>query len=233
MELERANALKVPWPLPWPAVAAILLNLIPLFGVLFLGWSAFALIFLYWLENVIIGVRTLASIIANGVMGGGQGMAAPFFAVFFTFHYGLFCFVHGDFVVALFGQSALGEQPGGIVEATRALLAGQPDILLGFASIVAWQVVQFILFLVRGDVRETNPLTLMGAPYPRIIVLHVTIIFGGFLLMLFNQPVIGLVMLALVKMAFDVAEALGHTPRLMAGSFSKSDGPPQPPANQP
>jgi len=233
MELERANALKVPWPLPWPAAAAILLNLIPVFGVLFLGWSAFALIFLYWLENVIIGVRTLVSILANGVMGGAQGMAAPFFAVFFTFHYGLFCFVHGTFVVALFGQSAMGEPSGGVVEATRALLTNQTGILLGFASIAVWQVVQFILFLVRGEVRETNPLTLMASPYPRIIVLHVTIIFGGFLLMLLNQPVAGLVMLALVKMAFDVAEALGRIPRFMAGSFSNSDHPPQPPANQP
>lgn len=37
------------------AVALVLANLIPLFGVLFLGWDAFAIVVLYWVENLIIG----------------------------------------------------------------------------------------------------------------------------------------------------------------------------------
>ena len=48
-------------PLSWPVTTAIALNLIPVVGVLFWGWSAFALIFLYWLENLVVGVRTLAA----------------------------------------------------------------------------------------------------------------------------------------------------------------------------
>lgn len=36
----------------WALIAA---NCMPLFGVLFFGWNTFSIVFLYWLENVIIG----------------------------------------------------------------------------------------------------------------------------------------------------------------------------------
>jgi Family of unknown function (DUF6498) len=41
------------------AYALIAANLVPLFGVLFLGWDAFAIVAIYWAENVIIGVINL------------------------------------------------------------------------------------------------------------------------------------------------------------------------------
>ncbi len=131
-----------------------------------------------------------------------------FFGAFFTLHYGLFCFGHGVFVMAMFGGSMNGDTILDLGAGVGALFAAQTNLLIGFASIVAWQVVQFILFITRGDVRRTTVLELMGAPYPRIIVLHVTIIFGGFILLLLNQPVAGIVVLALVKMAYDVGDVL-------------------------
>lgn len=193
----------------WPLVVVIGLNLIPVVGVLFWGWSAFALIALYWMENVVIGVRTLASMVANAaVVGGMSWLGALFFGAFFTFHFGLFCFGHGVFVMALFGGNLNGDTILDLPATVRALFESQTNLFIGFLSIVAWQVVQFIRFIASGEVRRTNVLELMGAPYPRIIALHVTIIFGGFVLMLLNQPLGGIVVLALVKMAYDVGEVL-------------------------
>ena len=37
----------------------IALNALPLYGVVAWGWQSFDLIFLYWLENLIIGAFTL------------------------------------------------------------------------------------------------------------------------------------------------------------------------------
>jgi hypothetical protein len=197
----------------WPVLVAVAINLVPIAGVLFWGWSAFALIFLYWLENVVIGVRTLASMAANAVIAGGMNwLGFLVLGAFFTLHSGLFCFVHGTFVVALFGAESLGDGLIDHVGAARNLFAQQPNLVVGFGSIVLWQVVQFVLFIVGGAARTANPMALMGAPYPGIIVLHMAIIFGGFLLMLLNQPVAGLLVLALVKTGFDVAEALGKGP---------------------
>ncbi|WP_135210859.1 DUF6498-containing protein [Vitreimonas flagellata] len=214
---------KVPdQPKTWPVIVAVAINLIPIVGILLWGWSAFALILLYWLENVIIGVRNVASMWASAVFGGGGLMlpAAAFFSVFFTFHYGLFCLVHGIFVISMFGEAEngafMGDSLFDVAGAVRGLFATQMNLAVGFASIMLWQVVQFILFLVRGDAARTNPLELMGAPYPRIIVLHVAIIFGGFLLMALNVPAGGYVVLALVKTAYDVAEIRGKTPGFTA-----------------
>ena len=193
----------------WPLGLVIGLNLIPVIGVLFWGWSAFALIVLYWLENLIVGVRTLASMFANAtITGGANWLGALFFGAFFTVHYGIFCFGHGIFVMALFGGSFYGDSIIDLGGAVSKLFATQSNLAIGFASIVVWQVVQFVRFIASGEVRRTNVLELMGSPYPRIIVLHVTIIFGGFLLMLLNQPVGGILVLALVKMAYDVADVL-------------------------
>jgi len=210
------NAMQAPKvPFAFPVIAAVVLNLIPLIGVAFWGWSAFALIFLYWLENVVVGARTLASMGANAILGGMvNAVGALFFGAFFTFHYGLFCTVHGTFVVALFGEGTAGDDILDLVAVTQGLFASQPNLLIGFASIVAWQVVQFVLFLSSGRAKTTNPMALMAAPYPRIFVLHITIIGGGFLLIALNQPVAGVLALGIIKMAFDVAEAMGKGPRL-------------------
>lgn len=200
--------------LSWPVTIAVALNLIPVIGVLFWGWSAFALIFLYWLENLIVGVRTLVSMLATAATAGyaANWLSALFIGAFFTIHYGMFCFVHGIFVMVLFGaNTTVGETVFDLAGAARMLFAEHSNLLIGFASIVAWQVVQFAIWLSRGEARRTNPMELMASPYPRIITLHVAIIFGGFLLMMLNQPIGGLVVLTLAKMAYDVADAAKQT----------------------
>jgi hypothetical protein len=41
-------------------------NLVPLFGVVFLGWDAAAIVLLYWIENLIIGfINTLRMILVK------------------------------------------------------------------------------------------------------------------------------------------------------------------------
>jgi hypothetical protein len=105
------------WAQHWSVWALIAANLVPLGGVLFAGWSAFEVVFLYWLENLIIGFFNLGKIITVGAIGAPAGGELPgrspvaarlinmagacFFAGFFLFHYGIFTSVHGIFVVTL------------------------------------------------------------------------------------------------------------------------------------
>jgi len=149
---------------------------------------------------------------ASALAGGMNGLGFLFFGAFFSVHYGLFCFVHGVFVVALFGGGGAVTDLFDLGGAAQAIFAQHPNLVFGLASVIAWQAVQFIRFLMQGDARDTNPLAQMGAPYPRIIILHLAIIFGGFLLMLLNQPLAGLIVLALVKAGFDIADATGRAP---------------------
>ena len=215
---------KVPFDAPrrWPLIAAVGLNLIPVAGVLFWGWSALALVFLYWLENVIIGLRTLASMTASAVASRETNrLGAAFVGAFFALHYGLFCFVHGAFVVLLFGGASLGGGMFDLAGAARTLFAQQPSLWGGLASIALWQGLQFAVFVVRGEAARTNPFVLMAAPYPRVIVLHLAILLGGFVLLLLNQPLAGLLALTLIKMGFDLALARRQEARRPVGAPSQ------------
>ncbi|MEZ6071191.1 MAG: DUF6498-containing protein [Pirellulales bacterium] len=117
-------------------IALVIANAIPLIGVLFFSWSTFAIMALYWAENVIIGgVNVLkmitcapdpdeVSLPSPGKSERAEDFGTPlaslgqsrtsltaihhasklFFVPFFTIHYGMFCFVHGVFVLVLFGR---------------------------------------------------------------------------------------------------------------------------------
>jgi hypothetical protein len=44
----------------------------------------------------------------------------------------------------------------------------------------------------------------MGAPYARVVVLHVTIIFGAFVVAFLGSPIGALLVLVVLKAAFDL-----------------------------
>lgn len=217
-DAERASAAEVPAARPGrlALAMAILFNLAPLVGVMVWGWSAFALIFLYWAENVVIGARTLLSMLASALLSGAVGpVAFLFFGAFFTVHYGLFCLGHGVFVVSMFGDGEVGSNMFDLIGAGRLMLAQAPNLLVGLASISLWQLAQLAFFVARGEAARSHLPELMGAPYGRIIILHLAIIFGGFLILMMDEPTAGLVMLVLLKTAVDVADARGRLPRLI------------------
>lgn len=205
-------------PIRWPEVAVgVALNLIPIAGVLFWNWSPFALIFLYWLENVVIGARTLLSMLAAGLaQGGAKAAGAIGLGAFFTFHYGLFCFGHGIFVLFMFGgvmEAVQANDAFDLAGVAHTLFQQQTNLAVGFAAIVLWQAVIFVLYLARGEAKTASLTDLMGSPYGRIMALHFTIIIGGMILMALKWPIAGVVMLALFKMFTDIAPALGIKPR--------------------
>ncbi len=195
---------------PVRVLGALLVNLIPVVGVLFWGWSAAALMLLYWLENVVIGAFNVLRMVASGLASGPAGIAAILFIVpFFTFHYGMFCLVHGMFVWTLFGQGLPQlEGVGGpfdISALVSQVLAATPGLRAGFISIVIWQALMFLVFFIgRGEYKRTDPMSQMAAPYGRIVVLHITIIAGAFIVLALGQPLFALLILTLLKTAFDV-----------------------------
>ncbi|MEL6860820.1 MAG: DUF6498-containing protein [Pseudomonadota bacterium] len=184
-------------PVAWAILAV---DLFPIWAVLTLGWGAIPLVFLYWLENVIIGAVTLAKMTATSMKDhpiGAIGMA--FIGPFFIFHYGMFCFVHGVFV-SVFAQMSVenGDMSGfpnplGLIN--QALLSGEnmPTFIL---AIIALQVFLFFQdFILRGEYRETTIEKEMSAPYGRIIVLHIGIFAGAFAMAVIGEPMWGILAL--------------------------------------
>jgi hypothetical protein len=55
-----------------------------------------------------------------------------------------------------------------------------------------------------GEYKQSNLNNLMMQPYSRVVILHLTIIFGGFLMMFFGSPVVALILLVVLKTGLDM-----------------------------
>ncbi|MEM0895507.1 MAG: DUF6498-containing protein [Verrucomicrobiota bacterium] len=195
-------------PLHWrsPSVLALLTaNAIPLFGVLFLGWEIFPIMVLYWAENVIIGVFNVLKILTNAGPGGAATQASKlFFVPFFTVHYGVFTLVHGVFVFTLFGGSG-STMSGPPVPIGKLQTELDPGILLVGLGLVGSHGYSLITnYFGRGEFKRLTIPTLMFAPYPRIVILHISILVGGFLTMFLGAPTLAIALLVILKSFVDV-----------------------------
>ncbi len=188
------------------SLALIAGNLVPIIGVLFFDWQLFPLILLYWLENVVIGVFNVFKMLTCS--GSESFLQRVVMTVFFSVHYGMFCFGHGTFIVDLFG----GELDS-IPAAFQIIM--QNGLQLALIALVVSHAFSFLQnYLIRGEFREMSVSDVMFSPYKRIIVLHVFIIFGGIALQTFGVTQIGLIMLAGVKIVADlIAHKIEHKKR--------------------
>jgi hypothetical protein len=208
---------------PLALAALVAVNLVPLIGVAFLGWRLYDVMLLYWLENGVIGAFTLARM----VTAGSAPASTLFFGPFFVVHYGMFWTVHGIFVVALFGGhgpfaggDGLAAAPLGPLAADPAFgtslalpLVGRIPVVEGLgvalAGLVLSHGVSFVQnWLLGGERREASPASIMPRPYGRVVVLHVTLLVGGFTVQLLGAPLVALVLMVAMKVGLDAAAHL-------------------------
>jgi uncharacterized protein DUF6498 len=190
-----------------PPSAYVLLatNLIPLVGIALHNWTVFQVLLLYWCENVVVGgfnvLRMLTAQPKSEVTWAGKLFLIPFFC----FHYGMFTFVHGIFVVALFGGTKIVGFPGTtLLNAVRG--AG---LTVPIAALVASHGFSFFHnYLGGGEYQRAFLPQLMFRPYGRIVVLHLTVLLGGFLVMGLGAPVAAIVLLVALKTAIDLGAHL-------------------------
>jgi Family of unknown function (DUF6498) len=110
----------IDWRQP-SVVALILANLVPIFGVVFLHWEVFPLMFLFWSENLIVGVFNVLKMLTANPSSPVSWLGKMFIIPFFCVHYGMFTFIHGIFVITLFGGGMKGRSCGKITSAGRCL----------------------------------------------------------------------------------------------------------------
>ena len=209
-------------PIAWLILAV---DLFPIIAVLTMGWGAAALVFLYWLENLIIGAATLAKMTATSLKNGPGGLVGmAFLGPFFFIHYGMFCFVHGVFV-SLFANLSSGTEPGfpspfGLID--QALNSG-PNMTTFILAIIAVQIILFAQdYILRGEYRESSVDKEMMAPYGRIIVLHFGVFAGAFAMAALGEPMIGILALILLRALWGVFLTVRRRMRLDDALQTKS-----------
>lgn len=222
---------RVEWQRP-SVIALVLANLVPLAGVFVFHWEVFPLLFLFWLENVAIGILNVlkmlfassgdlskltnnpalrqkllnapgeqVKVFANPAV---QWVMKLFLIPFFCVHYGMFTSVHGVFVVALFG-GASHHAPGFLNANMVFQIIREEHLGWALAGLVISHLISFgYNYLWRGEFRQTNVMVQMMQPYSRVVMLHLTVLFGGFLMMRLHSPAAGLALLVCLKIIFDL-----------------------------
>lgn len=172
-----------------------LVNLVPLYGVLVLGWDIFDVFFLFWIETAVIGFYSLCKLIR--VAGFASVVLVPFFVV----HFGMFMMGHLSFIFALFnsGLELKGFFP--TLDVIMFLIIGFWVPILLF--VISHGVSFYQNFLKAGEHIGVNAQTQMMAPYGRVVVMHLTIILGGFVAQILGAPMYSLVMLIFIKIYID------------------------------
>lgn len=190
----------------------VLANLVPLFGLVFLSWDLFAIIFFYWAENIVIGFYNVVKIITTAVYEKNKKtknqptvIQYAFITGLFTFHYGMFTFVHGLFIGALFGPSNI---------SINILIT---SIIFLFVSHGASYLINFIG---KEEYKKISVGTLFTQPYKRIVVVHLTIIFGGGVAKILGIPIWSLVVMILLKILLDASAHTKEHENLLPSTIS-------------
>ena len=195
-------------------VALVVANLIPLIGVLFLGWSVWTILIVYWIENGIVGGFNVLKILrAQGTDDGDTATTLTIngrrastvskagLVPFFVMHYGLFWLVHGVFVLTL-------PLFMGMASEAEAIDPGADPVTIVIAIValfISHGLSYRFNFIGNGEYRRVSPGAQMFAPYGRLMILHITIIVGALAIALTGAQEAAIVILVILKIGLDLA----------------------------
>ena len=167
------------------ALFSLIVDLSPLIALVFFDWGIDELVLFYWMENLIIGLGVLIRLLISAV--GGRKWSGLFIVPFFTLHYGIFCFIHGLFLIEFFDPHFTGLW---IFLALSAALEGVL-IVTGFVS--------------NGAYKTEEPQKLMMSPYGRIVIVHLAIFGAAFSASALGSPVGGAIMILILDILWGFA----------------------------
>lgn len=200
-------------------------NLIPVFGVWFLGWSAIEAFTVYAMETLIVGILTVLKLCITSLYkrkdawysnGQATRQSRIFFILFFIAHFGIFAAV----------QTTIFSQVAGITPANSGPMHFFFHWWEYINDDIAWMLGGFVIsylagdlipFLIRQDYKNVSMMRLMFQPYGRVLIQQFTVILGSMFLS-FGLGKVFILVFALAKIAFEV---FADFSRLLDKSFTK------------
>lgn len=200
-------------------VALIGANLIPFVGIFFFDWDVGFIVLLYWFENLVAAFYNILKMAVLKTDQASSNLGKLFAIPFFCLHYGGFCAVHGLFLTVFFkiGESApfpANEHTWPLHLVFIQLLINviakiwvnrPPQLIWALLGLFISHGISFVEnFILGGEYERTTIKELMQRPYQRIIVMHIAILAGGIFVMKLNSPMPLMVILVMLKIAFDL-----------------------------
>jgi uncharacterized protein DUF6498 len=191
------------------AWALLGVNIFSLLAAVIKGWSLSEIMFIYWCQNIIIGIFTIIKILSlrlepiKGV-DAKQSLAVVryFIAGFFAVHYGLFHYGYFEFL-------------GGSWKDVYSV-----PIVLAIALFFFNHLFSFCYNYGNDSIKNIG--LVMFAPYPRIVPMHITIIVGMFVSLLIKGQAANIAIIIIflsLKSIIDVKMHLNEHLVYFAGSL--------------
>ena len=185
-------------------------NAIPLFGVLQLDWNAAAVVVLYVIETIIIGIFHAGRLLFIGNRGEKQektNLGTLPLTVFFLFHYNFFIFVQSVLLFGLLEGYNLGFTDSFNLVHNFGLFFKEPYLISIYAFIGSQLVYTGRELFVTHSYEHMGADRYMFLPYTRIFVQQFVVIIGAFFMIATNSPTTIVVLLILFK---TLAEYMGQ-----------------------
>jgi len=185
------------------SLALVAANCVPIVGVLLFGWDLFSVLYVYWAESAVIGVFNILKMIRC------NWMASLLYAPFFAIHYGGFMVGHLMFLITFFHKELLDQS----IRETVLSALSTTKFLAPMASLTLSHSVSFFQnYIGKKEYQHTDVSQLMFSPYKRIVVMHLTILFGGiFVFATSSLRIVPLILLIIGKTVLDLrAHRLHH-----------------------
>lgn len=172
----------------------VLANLLPLVLVSAGAWDLVDVVYFYWSETLVVGFYNLLRIVTVPHVPFRARFAL---GLFFSAHYGGFCFIAMLFLAEIFGFP--GVRPGPPVPGS-----GFSGFWWPLLPLLVSHGYSFVVHYVLGGERfDTNEGVLMFRPYGRIFAMQIWIALGGYLIKDMNAPMAALLVLVLLKTVTD------------------------------
>lgn len=212
-------------------IILIIANLVPVFGVWFLHWSAVEAFIVYALETLIIGVLTVLKMLVVTLFrkkdswynqGSSTQVSGLFFILFFILHFGIFASVQ----TTIFAQSAGITPPGKGMMHFFFHWYEYINKDIGFMLIsfsIAHLAKSFIPFIATREYKTISMMRLMFQPYGRIFIQQFTVILGSMFLS-FGLGKAFIIVFAIAKIFFDVFVNFDHIINKSMAEMEKDSG---------
>ncbi len=187
-------------------IVLILANVVPIIQIVYFNLDTFPLIFLFWLETAIIGILYIPKVI---MYYRGQ---VVFHLSVFLFLFTSFMFGHLIAILSLFPMRlSSGQMYYGKLEDLGIVVSGLMHYIhilqVSIIALVLSHIYSFVVNYIGNKeykIKRDESNDPVQAAFGRVVGMHIVVFIGAALISFIGQKGIAVVMLAILKIVFDV-----------------------------
>ncbi|MBU1178710.1 hypothetical protein KJ903_05905 [Patescibacteria group bacterium] len=187
-------------------------NCLPLGGVLFLGWDIPTVLFVYWLESMIIWLFSAIKLFMAGYKSGVMIYGAMMFTITYPILLYVFFLVIRATVMMMSGDTitaANNPYSSSVIDQVIYLFTNfSGSIIFSVISLLTSHTYSFCTnFLKKKEYKSDRHQTfsdLIYAPYKRVVTMYVTLLGGSILVVVFSAPQAFIAVLVIMKTLADI-----------------------------